>query len=167
MKYLVTIDSRTFEVEIEGESARIDGREVAARLQPLPGGLVRQLVLPDARHAFAMTRVAGGWELVWGGEVLKAQVVDERTRAIRALTDRAHPVSGFHQVKAPMPGLVVRVEVTVGAAVRAGQGVVVLEAMKMENELTSGVAGRVTAIHAVPGQAVEKGWVLVEVSAEG
>jgi pyruvate carboxylase subunit B len=66
-----------------------------------------------------------------------------------------------------MPGRVVRVEVRTGDLVRQGQGVVVLEAMKMENELAAPIAGRVTAVHAEAGAAVTKGTVLVEVSAEG
>jgi pyruvate carboxylase subunit B len=61
-----------------------------------------------------------------------------------------------------MPGLVVRVQVEAGAAVAAGSGVVVLEAMKMENELRAPAAGRVRAILAAPGTAVEKGAVLIE-----
>jgi pyruvate carboxylase subunit B len=136
-------------------------------LQALAGGVERQLVLPEGRQSFGMTRVDGGWELVAGGEVIRAQVVDERTRAIRALTASAHPAGGVHAVKAPMPGLVVRVEVEAGATVQAGQGVVVLEAMKMENELASPIGGTVTTIRVTPGQAVEKGAILVEVSGEG
>jgi pyruvate carboxylase subunit B len=61
-----------------------------------------------------------------------------------------------------MPGLVVRVAVAVGDQVAAGQGLVVMEAMKMENELRSSAAGTVKAVHAAPGSAVEKGTVLVE-----
>jgi pyruvate carboxylase subunit B len=66
-----------------------------------------------------------------------------------------------------MPGRVLRVEVQVGDQVRQGQGVVVLEAMKMENELSAPITGRVTAVRAQAGAAVTKGTVLVEVSAEG
>jgi biotin carboxyl carrier protein len=62
---------------------------------------------------------------------------------------------------------VLRVEVAVGDTVHAGQGVVVLEAMKMENELKVPVAGRVTAIRARAGQPVDKGVPLVEVVSEG
>jgi pyruvate carboxylase subunit B len=167
MKYTVTIGSRTFEVHVEGGEARLDGSAAAAALVALPGGVERQLVLPDGRQTFGMTPVDGGWELVWAGEVIRAQVVDERTRAIRALTGRTLVGGGRQTIKAPMPGLVVRVEVEPGAAVRAGQGVVVLEAMKMENELTSPVAGTVTAVRVVPGQTVEKGSPLVEVSGQG
>jgi pyruvate carboxylase subunit B len=63
-----------------------------------------------------------------------------------------------------MPGLVVRVNVAVGDSVQAGQGVVVMEAMKMENELRASASGTVKAINVSPGKAVEKGTVLVELS---
>jgi biotin carboxyl carrier protein len=62
-----------------------------------------------------------------------------------------------------MPGLVVRVSVAVGDTVAAGQGLVAIEAMKMENELRCIAGGRVKAVHAVVGQAVEKGALLVEI----
>ncbi|MBA3522410.1 MAG: acetyl-CoA carboxylase biotin carboxyl carrier protein subunit, partial [Gemmatimonadales bacterium] len=65
-------------------------------------------------------------------------------------------------LKAPMPGLVVRVQVAVGDPVAAGAGLVVLEAMKMENELRAGVAGVVRTVRVQPGEPVEKGQVLVE-----
>ena len=64
-------------------------------------------------------------------------------------------------IVAPMPGLVVKVEVEVGQAVRAGQGVVVVEAMKMENELKAPADGVVAKIHVEPRQTVEKGTVLI------
>ena len=61
-----------------------------------------------------------------------------------------------------MPGLIVRVGVKPGDEVRAGQGLIVMEAMKMENELRAVAAGRVKAVLAQPGMAVEKGALLVE-----
>jgi pyruvate carboxylase subunit B len=61
-----------------------------------------------------------------------------------------------------MPGLVVRVQVEAGAAVAAGAGVVVLEAMKMENELRAASDATVRSVRVKPGEAVEKGQVLVE-----
>ena len=61
-----------------------------------------------------------------------------------------------------MPGLVVRVQVEAGQAVAAGTGMVVLEAMKMENELRAATAGTVRSVRVAPGEAVEKGQVLVE-----
>ena len=64
-------------------------------------------------------------------------------------------------MRAPMPGLVVRVEVAEGQAVEAGAGLVVVEAMKMENELRATRAGMVKTVHVAVGQAVEKGAALV------
>ncbi|MBT5873565.1 MAG: biotin/lipoyl-binding protein, partial [Candidatus Latescibacteria bacterium] len=64
-------------------------------------------------------------------------------------------------IKATMPGRVMAVEVAVGEEVSAGQGVVIIEAMKMENELKTHVAGRVKEIRAAAGDAVNKGDVLV------
>jgi biotin carboxyl carrier protein len=64
-----------------------------------------------------------------------------------------------------MPGLIVRVEVSVNDIVTPGQGLAIVEAMKMENELTADVAARVSAVHVAPGDAVERDQVLVELAA--
>ena len=167
MKYSVTVKGRAFDVEIVGGRARVDGHDVEASLHSVPGSPVRHLVVADAGESYAMVRQGGGWAVLKGGEVWEAHVVDERTQALQAVTGRAGPASGRHVMMAPMPGLVLRLEVDVGAAVKAGQGMIVLEAMKMENELSTPVAGRVTAVHVAPGQAVEKGTALVELSGEG
>ena len=90
------------------------------------------------------------------------EALDERARAIRDLSGGAQAAPGPRVLRAPMPGLVVRVEVVVGDQVDAGQSVVVMEAMKMENELRSPTAGLVTSVRAVAGAAVEKGAILVE-----
>lgn len=66
-----------------------------------------------------------------------------------------------------MPGLVLRVEVEEGQTVAPGDGLVVLEAMKMENEIKAPVAGTVSAVHVGGGQAVDKGTVMIEVTPEG
>jgi pyruvate carboxylase subunit B len=167
VKYTVTVGGRRFAVEIQGGRVRLDGEELASELRPLPGTVERELRLDGAMRTFAMSRVPGGWELVWAGEILEAAVVDERTEAVEAMTARSPAGRGRVVVRAPMPGLVVRVEVREGDPVRAEQGVVVLEAMKMENELTAPLAGTVSAVRVTQGQAVEKGAVLVEISGEG
>jgi biotin carboxyl carrier protein len=67
-------------------------------------------------------------------------------------------------VRAPMPGLIVRVEVEAGQLIRVGQGLVVLEAMKMENEIKALSAGKVADVHVTPGKAVEKGELLISLT---
>jgi len=72
--------------------------------------------------------------------------------------------TGPRPVRAPMPGLVVRVEVSLGDVITAGQGVAIVEAMKMENELTADGEGRVSAILVAEGDTVERDQVLVELT---
>ena len=69
--------------------------------------------------------------------------------------------TGPAPILAPMPGLIVRVNVAPGDTVEAGQGVVVMEAMKMENELRATGPGKVRSVEVAPGVAVEKGALLV------
>lgn len=167
MKYYVTLRGRTLEVELDGAEVRVDGTPVRVDLAAVPGTDLRHLLLDGRSHPVAARRgpEAGRWELHVGGQPLQVEVVDERTRAIRALTGAAGAAAGPKPVRAPMPGLVVRVAVEEGQHVAAGQGVVIMEAMKMENELRAETAGRVARVLVAPGQAVEKGAVLVELAA--
>ncbi len=166
MRYHVTIAGRTLEVELEGERPTIDGRTVEADLAAGPDGVVFSLLLDGCSHALIARREAGDrWRIEVDGVPYTAEAVDERTRAIRAMIGGDARARGPRPVRAPMPGLVVRIEVEPGDVVRAGQGVVIVEAMKMENELKAETAGRVTRIHVEPGEAVEKGVVLVELEA--
>ncbi len=75
----------------------------------------------------------------------------------------ARPPSGDGRVKAPIPGLITRVIVSVGQAVQVGQPLLVLEAMKMENEIRSPAAGFVTSLHVQSGQSVARGEVMAEI----
>ncbi len=86
---------------------------------------------------------------------------DDRSKQIEALTGQGRKVVHSGVVKAPMPGLVVRVEVIVGQEVSQGAGLVVVEAMKMENELRAQTRGVVEQIHVAAGDRVEKGAPLV------
>ena len=93
---------------------------------------------------------------------MNTEALDERMRTIRDLTAASGVASGPAPLVAPMPGLVVRVHVAVGDLVATGQGLVVVEAMKMENELRATAPGMVLAVRAIPGSVVEKGAVLLE-----
>ena len=107
----------------------------------------------------------GEWNLHMAGRHLEAGVVDERTRAIKQMTGASEEIRGLKALRAPMPGLVVKVESQVGDEVALGQGLVIVEAMKMENELKSEGAGKIARILVEPGQIVEKDQVLVEFEA--
>ncbi len=165
MRYTVTIADRTVEVELGPDSVRVDNRALAAELAAVPDGPVLSLVLGAESHrVVAYARGRGQWDLRLRGWHLTTEVLDERRRAIRALAGAATVSEGARPVRAPMPGLVVRVEVEEGDRVRPGQGLVIVEAMKMENELRADVAGEVRAVHVRAGQTVEKDQTLIDLA---
>jgi len=104
----------------------------------------------------------GSYTLWVDGFRFEVEALDERSRTIRDITAAAAKPTGPAPIVAPMPGLVVRINVAVGDVIAAGHGAVVMEAMKMENELRATTGGRVKAVHATVGEAAEKGAVLVE-----
>jgi pyruvate carboxylase subunit B len=163
VKYVVTLLDRTVEVEVDGEHVTVDGTVVTASLGLMAGTTVRQLLLDGRAEALGIESLgAGRWAVTRRGERTELEVVDERTRHIRALTGASDRPRGPAALKAPMPGLVVRIQVQAGQVVAAGAGVVVLEAMKMENELRALTSSTVRAVRVAQGEAVEKGQVLVE-----
>ncbi len=168
MKYSVTVEGHEFEVVVDGDTVWLNGKLVPATLLSVPGTPMRQLLLGQRSCTYVMMQDDGSssWTVARGGEASKVTVEDERTRRLRKLTGSGDRTRPGGVVKAPMPGLVLRVEVEVGHVVRAGTGVVVLEAMKMENEISTPSGGRVSAVHVKAGQAVDKGAVLVEVVPE-
>ncbi len=163
MKYFVHIGGREIEVAVDGDQVSVAGRSMRAHLSPMPGTPLRHLLMDGRSVTLVLeSRERGEWQVGLAGARYDAKVVDERTRHIQGLTAGAATQAGPAVLKAPMPGLVVRVLVVPGDRVAAGQGLVVLEAMKMENELRAPAGGIVRSVSAVPGQAVEKGQVLVE-----
>lgn len=168
MKYYVRIGAQTVEVEVEGGRVRVDGAAIEVHLAGVPGTPLHHLLLAGESWTVAAEPLeglgeAGGprWMLGLAGERTEVEAVDERTRQIQSLTGRRSSAGAGGVVRAPMPGLVVRVQVSEGQHVQPGTGLVVVEAMKMENELRAARAGVVTKVHVRAGTAVEKGATLV------
>lgn len=164
MKYLVDLDGRRVEVELADGVATVDGVRMDVRLTEVAGTPVFLLATGDEVH-HAVVRRNGGrglYTISMGGWRFEAEALDERRRAIRDLVREAAAAAGPVPLVAPMPGMIVRVSVEVGTVVEAGAGLVVMEAMKMENELRASAAGKVLRVLVTAGQAVEKGAPLVE-----
>jgi acetyl/propionyl-CoA carboxylase alpha subunit len=164
VKYFVRIDGEDHEVTLDGEAVHLDGDDVTAHVTPADGTPVRMVTIGDRVHRVVVRPggARGEYTLWLDGYRFDVEALDERTRAIRDLSGAAAGPSGPAPLKAPMPGLIVRIHVAVGDAVQAGQGLVVMEAMKMENELRATAAGRVKSIIVAAGTAVEKGALLIE-----
>jgi acetyl/propionyl-CoA carboxylase alpha subunit len=164
VKYVVRIGGETHDVVLDGDGVHIDGDDVAAHVVPLDGTPVRMVTIGDEVHRVVVRPgAARGLYTLWlDGYRFEAEALDERTRTIRDLSAASATAAGPAPLIAPMPGLVVRVTAEVGQQVQAGQGLVVMEAMKMENELRVQVAGRVRTVLIAPGSVVEKGALLIE-----
>ena len=164
MKYRVLLGGRTIEVDLTGEPGQVtvDGKPHHAELRAVPGTPLRILLLNGAVCSLTMVNTGTGtWLVQDTGERHEVEVLDERTAHIRSLAGGAVRAAGPRPLKAPMPGLVVRVEVEPGQTVAAGASLVVLEAMKMENDLKAAASGVVERVAVSAGATVEKGAVLV------
>lgn len=164
MKYFVTVNGEDHEVMLDGSSVAADGVQANAHLADVEGTPMELVTVDGTVHRVLVRRGTrrGAYTLSIDGFRYDVDALDERSRAIRELSGAAAAAAGPAPLVAPMPGLIVRVNVRPGEEVRAGQGLVVMEAMKMENELRAGSGGTVKAVLVSAGTAVEKGAVLLE-----
>jgi len=159
VKYYASLDGGTFELERREGSVAVDGRDLPFELVSLGPGEAFVRLGTRGFHAHARP-IDGGWRVRIAGRELDVAIEDERTRHIRELTGATRGAES-RELKAPMPGLVVKVLVEVGQVVEPGDGLVVLEAMKMENELRAEAGGTVRAVEVTTGQIVDRDDVLV------
>lgn len=166
MKYSVRVQGREFQVDIQGDGPAyritIDGRPFEVNACSLGDDALLTMLLDNESH-LAHTRIAdarrGLVDVAIGGKYRRLEVLDELAAAT------AHAAGTNHQgrfvLEAPMPGLVVALRVKPGDVVEAGTPLVVMEAMKMQNELVSEAAGVVREVRVRLQQAVESGAELV------
>ncbi len=163
------------EINIDGMRYNIDWRQIAplatdAQGQSSVGGRYSLLIAGKSYEVFARRvkradEAGYRYEILVAGQRFEIAVEDEREKALKGSIQSAHE-SGEAMVRAPMPGLVLGLPMEPGAEVERGQTVVILEAMKMENDLASPITGKVKEIRVSKGQTVNQGDVLVVVSAE-
>jgi biotin carboxyl carrier protein len=165
MKFEVHLDSpagpskHVVDLLKEGSSYKValDGRLVDADVILAAPNAV-SVILDGAAFEFHIAPSSGGCTLQSGPYEFQADVRDRRTW--RGNNTEATEAEGRQQVLAPMPGKVIRLLVGLGEEVEAGQGLVVVEAMKMQNEIRSPKKGKVERLQAEEGQAVNPGDVL-------
>lgn len=164
MLYEVTIDGRNYRLELEradeGWQCRLDGREIQMDAV-LARRDVLSVLIDGKAYEIKRERVAEDLHL-WVGPVRYAVELRD-PRSLRSRKSGVVDDKGPKKLVAPMPGKVVRVLLQAGAEVEAGQGVLVMEAMKMQNEIKSPKKGIVQKIVAGEGAAVNPGDVLAVV----
>lgn len=162
-KLMVTIDGHAFEVEVE---EHMPGVSLRARI----GEEWVTVLLPQnswqSRNVDWVVVGERPYEIVYDEQLhwIKAYSGIHRVevRDLAAIVSR--PRSGDGRLKAPIPGLITQILVAVGDEVEIGQPVLVLEAMKMENEIRATRAGQVTAVHVSLNQSVIRGEVMAEIA---
>ncbi len=163
VKYVATLGGRSEPVEVTGGDGRyqvtLGGRtwEVDARLTAQG---IASLLVGSVSHVADVTDDAGRCVVDVGGETYAIQVEEHTRWTIRTRGGAAAGPRGQTLV-APLPGRITRVAVAPGEAVAAGSALVVIEAMKMENELRASAPGTVMEVRVQAGQAVNAGDVLV------
>lgn len=164
VNYEVSIGEKTYRVELvrteSGWICKLDGREFSFDAAPLSANLL-SLLVNGKSYEVRQENSAEGTSITVGYERFSAIVRDPRS--LRSRPGRDSGGHGPKKITAPMPGKVVRILAPPGSQVEAGQAVLVIEAMKMQNELKAPKKGKVGKLHVNEGAAVEAGQTLAEV----
>jgi len=166
MKLWVTLEGREAEVTFHTVGDRVvletDGRQIEADFVRLPDGEVYSLLIDGRSHVVRVTPTAEGLDVELRGAVIPVEVKHPLEKMLQAASGSRTAARG-ETVVAPMPGVVVALRVKMGDAVKAGQAVVVVEAMKMQNELTVAHDGIVSEVIVAERAAVSAGQPLLKV----
>jgi biotin carboxyl carrier protein len=164
MKYITTVNGVRFEVEIGRDGTlMVNGERREVDFLPFGDSSLYSIIMDNTSHDLLVEERDGKYEVLMQGRLFTVDVADERAQLLATRRAGAQVESGEISVKAPMPGLVVAVPVTEGQEVKAGQTIIVLESMKMQNELKTPRDGVVQRISVAAGQSVEQNKVLITI----
>ncbi len=157
MKYITTIDNQEFEIEVvDDRHIRIGDRLLQVDFESVSGQPVFSLIIDGKSYESFVSPGDEDWHVLLRGRQYQVKIEDEREKRLRAAGGGGVAEGGEFHLKAPMPGLVVVVPVIEGQEVEKGQVLVILESMKMQNELKSPRAGTVARIRVKGGESVEQ-----------
>lgn len=161
MKYITVVNDQEYVIEIDGERRiKVNDQLFDIDFQQLSEGGILSLLLDNHSVEAIVEERDSAWEVLLHGELYSVVVQDERAYRLAKARGMATDVSGEAVIKSPMPGLIIAVAVAEGDHVQKGDKIVILESMKMENELRSPRDGTVLRIQVEAGAAVEKDQVL-------
>ena len=163
MKYFATIDEKQYEIEINDEDRiTVGGQPIELDFKSMSEGLPIYSLILDGKSYEAMIELTDdGWQVMIRGQMYVIDVEDERQRRLRMASAGTTTQSGELKLKAPMPGLIVDVPIETGQDVGKGDNLIILESMKMQNELKSPREGKVSRINVKAGDTVNQNQVLL------
>ena len=162
-KLIIRIGEQEFTVTPDGTEGALqfEGKSIPLDLVQLSPGTV-SLIIEGRSYILGLEKSDNGeYTIRWTGGDIPLEVEDDRARLLKRVLGPAGSGKVIKSVKAPMPGMVVKLLVEKGAKVKKGQPLLVVEAMKMENEITAHADGTISDIKAAEGQAVEKNEILM------
>lgn len=167
MKYYAQVGEKEYECRLEAENGQlfvvVAGQRYRADLRHIPRSHAYSLLLDGKSYEFTLHEADGEIELSGGAGLFHVRVEDARTHAARAKTADAREVGGVHTIRAVMPGIVRELRVQAGDPVAKGDALLILEAMKMQNEIRADHAGTVKCVHVAAEETVDKGAKLVDI----
>jgi biotin carboxyl carrier protein len=165
LRYATTIGDTEYIIEVVDKNhVSVNGRVMEVDFEAISGQPVFSLILDGKSYEAYVYEGEDELQVQLLGQQYPVKVEDERERRLRAAAGGSVAESGEFNLKAPMPGLVVAVGVVQDQEVAKGDVLVVLESMKMQNELRSPRAGKVTRVRVKAGETVEQKQTLVTVS---
>jgi biotin carboxyl carrier protein len=165
MKYQTIVNGEMFDIDIN-EDGRIlvNGEARAVDFRVLRRGELYSMLLDHLSFEAVVEERDDIYHVLMGGDLYEVEVTDERSRRLASAFMAFGDTGGEVSIRAPMPGLIVRIAVTEGQAVSKGETLMILESMKMENELKSPRDGTIHHLLVSAGENVEQNKVLVTVS---
>jgi biotin carboxyl carrier protein len=164
MKYVTTIDNREYIIEILDEHhVVVDGATYRVDFESVSGQPVHSLLVNDKSYEAYVYPSDEGWQVLLHGTLYQLNVEDEREWRLRASMGGGPAEYGEFHLRSPMPGMIVAVPVEEGQEVKKGDVLVILESMKMQNELKSPRAGTISRVRVKPGDNVEQRETLVSI----
>jgi biotin carboxyl carrier protein len=162
MKYVTRIGDREYHVEIlDDHRLLLDGKPYEIDFTSIGDQPVYSLLIDGRSFEAHAAPGEEGWQVLLHGKMYEVCVEDEEAIRARSLARPTAQAMGEYQLRSPMPGLVVAVPAAVGAVVEKGDPLVILESMKMQNELRSQKAGTIQEVRTQVGQTVDQNQVLV------
>jgi biotin carboxyl carrier protein len=164
MKYLATINDRTYTVELlDDQHVSLDGVVYDMKFSQVGDQPVYSLLLNGRSYEGLVYSDEGSWQVTLHGALYATLVEDEREKRLRGQASGTVAEGAEFSLRAPMPGLVISVPVVEGQSVEKGDVLLVLESMKMQNELRSPRPGVVARVKINTGERVEKKQILLSV----
>lgn len=164
MKYITTVEDQEYLVEVLDDGRiSVNGTIYQVNFESVSDEPLYSILIDGFSYEAFVQPDEDAWQVLLRGSQYAVKVEDEREKRLRAAAGSSQAASDEFILKAPMPGLVVSVPVSEGDLISKGDVLVILESMKMQNELRAPIQGQILRVRAQKGNSVERGQVLLVV----